>query len=143
MLLASQLRQAEANRLSSLKIQALTNNGRNAVNRCRPPIFNYDPLAWARAIRRVSGLIVVALALVPLIWLDQTRVQIVGFALYPIEHALNAVLFPGVIPPLRGNGTALLILAPTLALLAVVFAALRSLYRFARAAAHRLIGAVR
>jgi len=143
MLLAPQLRQAKANGLSSLKIQDRTDNGRNAVNPCRPPIFNHDPLAWAHAIQHVSGLIVMALALIPLIWLDQTRVQIVGFALYPVEHALNAVLFPGVITPLRGNGTALLILLPTLALLAVVFAVLRSLYCFARAAVHRLIGAAR
>ena len=37
--------------------------------------------------------------------------QIVGFVLFPIEYALNAALFPGVTTPLRGNGTALLILA--------------------------------
>jgi hypothetical protein len=127
----------------SPKIRALTDNGRNAVNPCRPPIFNYDPLAWANAIRRVSGLLVMALALVPLIWLDQTRVQLFGFALYPIEHGLNAVLFPGVTTPLRGNGTALLILAPTLALLAFVFGALRSLYAIVRAAVYRVIGPAR
>ena len=81
-----------------------------------------------------------ALVLVPLVWLDQAKVQIVGYVLFPIEYALNAALFPGVTTPLRGNGTALLILAPTLALLALVFAALRLLYAFARAAFHHVIG---
>lgn len=83
------------------------------------------------------------LAMVPLVWLDQMKVQIVGFVLYPIEYALNAALFPGVTTPLRGNGTALLVLAPTLAFLALVFAVLCSLYAFVRTVFHHVIGRAR
>ncbi|WP_296706036.1 hypothetical protein [Rhodoblastus sp.] len=84
-----------------------------------------------------------ALVLVPLVWLDQAKVQIVGYVLFPVEYAMNAALFPGVTTPLRGNGTALLILVPTLALLALAYAALRSLYAFVRAAFHHVIGRYR
>ena len=129
--------------LSRLKSRAMTDIGGNPVNPCRRHPFNYDSLAWADTIRRVIGLIVMTLVLVPLVWLDQAKVQIVGYVLFPIEYALNAALFPGVTTPLRGNGTALLILAPTLALLALVFAALRLLYAFARAAFHHVIGRLR
>ena len=137
------MRQKEANAAIEAENRPMTDNGGNPVNPCRRHSFNYDPLAWANAIRRVSGLIVMALVLVPLVWLDQAKVQIVGYVLFPIEYALNAALFPGVTTPLRGNGTALLILAPTLALLALVFAALRSFNAFARAAFHHVIGRLR
>ena len=110
---------------------------------CRFHHVNYELLAWKSAIRRVCSLLVVTLAVVPLVWLDEAKIQVIGFLLYPIECALNAVFFPDVTPPVRGNGTALLILAPTLALLAVAVAALRSVGAFVRGAFHRINRRVR
>ena len=110
------------------------------MNRCRPHPVTYDPLAWANAIRRTRGLIVLVLALVPLVWLDQAHVQLIGWVLYPIERALNAVFFPGVVTPVRGNGTALLVLAPTLALAALAFVLLRLGLALIRFAVRRVFG---
>ena len=114
------------------------------MTHCRPQVTNYDPLAWADTVRRSWGLVVLVLALVlamaPLIFLDEAKVQLLGWVLYPIESALNAVFFPGVATPVRGNGTALLILAPTLALAALLVAAVRSVIVFVRGALERLSG---
>ena len=112
------------------------------MTHCRPQFTNYDSLAWADAIRRSWRLVVLVLALVlamaPLISLDEAKVQLLGWVLYPIESALNAVFFPDVATPVRGNGTALLVLAPTLALAALVFTAVRSVIVFVRGALERL-----
>jgi hypothetical protein len=80
------------------------------------------------------------LAFVPLVWLDRANVQALGWVLYPIESALNAMFFPGVATPVRGNGTALLILAPTLALIALAFVVLRSGLALMRCALGRVFG---
>ena len=104
---------------------------------------HYDPLASTHLIRRVCALLAAALFAVPLVWLDRTNVQVVGFVLYPLEGALNALFFPGVTTPLRGNGTALLVLAPTLALLAVLAFALRTFFAIIRAVCHRIAGRAR
>jgi hypothetical protein len=110
------------------------------VNQCGHHPLNYDPLAWAKAVRRTRRLIVMVALVLPFVWLDHANVQALGWVLYPIESALNAVLFPGVTTPIRGNGTALLILAPTLALLALVFLVLRSGVTFIRRALRPFFG---
>jgi hypothetical protein len=81
----------------------------------------------------------VALVL-PFVWLDQAKIQAVGWVLYPIESALNAMFFRGVTTPVRGNGSALLILAPTLALLALVFVVFRWGVAFVRCALASFFG---
>ena len=122
----------------------MQNDGRRAVTHCRPQLTNYDPLAWADTIRRSWRLVVLVLALVlamaPLISLDGAKVQLLGWVLYPIESALNAVFFPGVATPVRGNGTALLVLAPTVSLVALLVAAVRSVIVFVHGALERLSG---
>lgn len=110
---------------------------------CRFLRLHYESFAWTNAIWRVCALLVMVLAAVPLIWLDEANVQGVGFVLYPLESALNTLLFPGVTTPLRGNGTALLILAPTVALLAVAFSAVLAFGAFVHGAFDRTIGRAR
>lgn len=70
--------------------------------------------------------IVVAFTLIATVlvvaWLDTVPVQIIGAILYPIEWLMNAAFFPNAVTPLRGNGTALLVIIPTIALAGIAFA---------------------
>jgi len=79
----------------------------------------------------VAGLIAFCGLLLVVAWLDTSSIQVIGRLLYPLEYALNAVFFPNAVTPLRGNGTALLVLIPTVALGAVVFAFVRLALRAA------------
>lgn len=60
-----------------------------------------------------------------LVSLDTARMQVVGKILFPIEYVINAAFFPLATTPVRGNGTALLILVPTLLLGLNLFFAFR------------------
>lgn len=62
-------------------------------------------------------------------WLNGLPFQLVGSILYPIERILNAAFFPDVQTPLRPNGSALLVLLPTLALFAAIYFAARGMFR--------------
>ncbi|MDE2579113.1 MAG: hypothetical protein KGL46_09930 [Hyphomicrobiales bacterium] len=58
--------------------------------------------------------------------LDGATIQVFGYLLYPIERALNAVFFPNAATPLRGNGTALLVLIPTIAVAGIAYSICRA-----------------
>jgi len=73
----------------------------------------------------VLGVVVVVIGLTA-DWLNGLPVQFVGPVLYPIERLLNAAFFPEAQTPLRPNGTALLVLLPTVALFAGIFFAARA-----------------
>jgi hypothetical protein len=73
-------------------------------------------------------------------WLNGLPVQIVGPVLYPVERILNAALFPNTQTPLRPNGSALLVLLPTVALFAAVFFVIRGALRVAMRALRPFIG---
>ena len=77
-----------------------------------------------------SGVVVVVIGLTA-DWLNGLPVQFVGPVLYPIERLLNAAFFPDAQTPLRPNGTALLVLLPTVALFAGIFFAARAVLRAA------------
>jgi hypothetical protein len=76
----------------------------------------------------VLGIMVVVVSLAAN-WLNGLPVQIVGPVLYPVERILNAVFFPNAQTTLRPNGSALLVLLPTVALFAAIFFVIRRALR--------------
>jgi hypothetical protein len=78
----------------------------------------------------VVGVVFVVIALAA-DWLNGLPVQIVGPVLYPIERSLNAAFFPEAQTPLRPNGSALLVLLPTVSLFAAIYFAARAVLRAA------------
>lgn len=76
----------------------------------------------------VLGVVVVVVALAA-DWLNSLPVQFVGPILYPIEGILNSAFFPEAQTLLRPNGSALLVLLPTLALFAAIYFAARGIFR--------------
>lgn len=87
----------------------------------------------------VLGVLVVVVSLAA-DWLNSLHVQFVGPILYPIERILNAAFFPEAHTPLRPNGSALLVLLPTLALFAVIYFAARGMFRATMSVLRLLIG---
>ena len=87
----------------------------------------------------VLGVVVVVIGLTA-DWLNGLPVQIVGSALYPIERLLNAAFFPDAQTPLRPNGTALLVLLPTVALFAAIYFALHGALRAATRVLRPFVG---
>ena len=85
------------------------------------------------------GVVVVVIALAA-DWLNGLPVQFVGPVLYPIERLLNAVFFPDAQTSLRPNGTALLVLLPTVALFAAIYFAARSTLRAAMRVVRPFVG---
>ena len=75
--------------------------------------------------------VVVAVIALAADWLNGLSVQFVGPLLYPIERILNAAFFPDAQTPLRPNGSALLVLLPTVALFAAIYFAARAVFRAA------------
>jgi len=57
---------------------------------------------------------------------DATSPQVLGWILFPIEFVLNAIFFPHAQTHVRGNGTALFVLVPTLLALYIVFLLIRA-----------------
>ncbi|MDE2361066.1 MAG: hypothetical protein KGM42_00200 [Hyphomicrobiales bacterium] len=94
------------------------------------PQFTVGEIALPLAL--LGGVLVVG-------WLDTVPLQIFGTVLYPVEWLLNAAMFPDAVTPLRGNGTALLVLAPTTVLAATVFALWRLAWIALRGGARRLV----
>ena len=88
----------------------------------------------------VLGVVFVVIALAA-DWLNGLPVQIVGPVLYPIERLLNAAFFPDAQTPLRPNGSALLVLLPTVALFAAIYFAARAMFRAALARSPAFRGA--
>ena len=80
----------------------------------------------------VLGVVVVVIGLTA-DWLNGLPVQFVGPVLYPIERLLNAAFFPDAQTPLRPNGSALLVLLPTVALFAAIYFGARAMFRTASA----------
>jgi len=76
------------------------------------------------------GVVVVVIALAA-DWLNGLPVQFVGPVLYPIERLLNAAFFPEAQTPMRANGSALLVLFPTVALFAAIYFGARAVFRAA------------
>jgi Na+-driven multidrug efflux pump len=79
----------------------------------------------------VLGIVVVVIALAA-DWLNGLPVQIVGPVLYPMERLLNAAFFPDAQTPLRPNGSALLVLLPTVGLFAAIYFVARAMFRAAQ-----------
>lgn len=73
-------------------------------------------------------------------WLNSLPVQLVGPILYPIERVLNAAFFPEAQTPLRPNGSALLVLLPTVALFAAIYFAARAIFRTAMRVLRLFVG---
>ena len=85
------------------------------------------------------GVVVVVIALAA-DSLNGLPVQIVGPVLYPLERLLNAAFFPDAQTPLRPNGSALLVLLPTVALFVAIYFAARAALRAAVRALRPFIG---
>jgi hypothetical protein len=73
-------------------------------------------------------------------WLNSLPVQFVGPILYPIERILNSAFFPETQTLLRPNGSALLVLLPTLALFAASYFAGRGIFRTAMRVLRLIVG---
>ena len=73
-------------------------------------------------------------------WLNGLPVQIVGPVLYPIERLLNAAFFPEAQTPLRPNGSALLVLLPTVGLFAAIYFGARAALRAAKRVLRLFVG---
>ena len=89
-----------------------------------------EPIRPAFPFLLVVGVVVIVLSLAA-DWLNALPVQFVGPVLYPIERILNAAFFPDAQTPLRPNGSALLVLLPTVALFAAIYFAARAMLRAA------------
>ncbi len=87
----------------------------------------------------VVGVVFVVIALAA-DWLNGLPVQIVGPVLYPIERLLNAAFFPDAQTPLRPNGSALLVLLPTVGLFAAIYFAARAMFRAAQRVLRPFVG---
>ena len=84
--------------------------------------------------------VVVAVIALAADWLNGLSVQFVGPLLYPIERILNAAFFPEAQTPLRPNGSALLVLLPTVALFAAIYFAARTALRAAMRVLRPFVG---
>lgn len=80
--------------------------------------------------REIAPLLTFVILIVVVVGLDDADIQVVGCFLYPIERLLNVAFFPNAATVVRGNGTALLVLIPTLLLAG---AGLYAVTRIARA----------
>lgn len=89
-----------------------------------------EPIRPAFPFLLVVGVVVFFISLAA-DWLNGLPVQFVGPVLYPIERILNAAFFPETQTPLRPNGSALLVLLPTIALFASIYFAARTMFRAA------------
>lgn len=78
----------------------------------------------------VCGVVVVLISLAA-DWLNGLPVQVVGPILYPLERLLNAAFFPDTQTPLRPNGSALLVLLPTVALFTAIHFGASAMFRAA------------
>ena len=87
----------------------------------------------------VVGVVFVVIALAA-DWLNGLPVQFVGPVLYPIERLLNAAFFPEAQTPLRPNGSALLVLLPTVGLFAAIYFAARAMFRAAQRVLRPFVG---
>ncbi|QGM99829.1 hypothetical protein [Methylocystis parvus] len=87
-----------------------------------------EPVRPAFPFLFVLGVLVVVVSLAA-DWLNSLPFQFVGPILYPIERILNAAFFPEAQTPLRPNGSAVLVLLPTLALFAAIYFAVRGMFR--------------
>ncbi|RTL81029.1 MAG: hypothetical protein EKK29_18720 [Hyphomicrobiales bacterium] len=87
-----------------------------------------EPIRPAFPFLIVLGVLVVVVSLAA-DWLNSLPVQFVGAILYPIERILNAAFFPEAQTPLRPNGSALLVLLPTVVLFAAIYFAARGMFR--------------
>ena len=87
----------------------------------------------------VLGVVVVVIGLTA-DWLNGLPVQFVGPVLYPIERLLNAAFFPDAQTPLRPNGSALLVLLPTVGLFAAIYFAARAMFRAAQRVLRPFVG---
>ena len=87
----------------------------------------------------VVGVVVVVIGLTA-DWLNGLPVQFVGPVLYPIERLLNASFFPDAQTPLRPNGSALLVLLPTVGLFAAIYFGARAVIRTAMRVLRPFIG---
>lgn len=99
---------------------------------CDAPVHPFTLGEIAVPLTLLGGILVVG-------WLDMVPVQILGAVLYPIEWLLNAALFPDAVTPLRGSGTALLVLVPTAVLAAIAFALGRLAWIALRSGVRRLV----
>jgi len=84
--------------------------------------YLYDPPVQQGSLGDAIFLVILIAAVPVIAWLDTAPVQIIGAILYPVEWLINAALFPNAVTPLRGNGTALLVILPTIALAGIAFA---------------------
>jgi hypothetical protein len=98
-----------------------------------------EPIRPAFPFLIVLGVLVVVVSLAAE-WLNSLPVQFVGPILYPIERVLNAAFFPEAQTPLRPNGSALLVLLPTVALFAAIYLTARGMFRAAMRALGPFIG---
>ena len=98
-----------------------------------------EPIRPAFPFLLVVGVVVVVFSLAA-DWLNGLPVQLVGPVLYPIERILNAAFFPDAQTPVRPNGSALLVLLPTLALFAAIYFAARGMFRTAMRVLRRFVG---
>jgi hypothetical protein len=87
----------------------------------------------------VLGVLVVVVSLAA-DWLNSLPIQFVGPILYPIERILNAAFFPEAQTQLRPNGTALLVLLPTVTLFAAIYFAVRRMFRAAMSVLRPFVG---
>lgn len=99
----------------------------------------FEPIRLPFPFLIVLGALVVVVSLAA-DWLNSLPVQLVGPILYPIERILNAAFFPDVQTPLRPNGSALLVLLPTLALFAASYFAARRMFRAAMRVLRPFVG---
>jgi hypothetical protein len=98
-----------------------------------------EPVRPAFPFLIVLGIVVVVISLAA-DWLNGLPVQIVGPVLYPVERILNAAFFPNAQTPLRPNGSALLVLLPTVALFAAILFVIRGALRVAMRALRPFVG---
>jgi len=79
----------------------------------RQPIEDQDRFLARYEVLSARGALILASlfgAAFGVIYLDTTTIQIVGYILYPVEYAINLLIFPHATTPLRGNGSALVLL---------------------------------
>jgi len=98
-----------------------------------------EPIRPAFPFLLVLGVVVIVLSLAA-DWLNGLPVQLVGPVLYPIERLLNAAFFPDAQTPLRPNGSALLVLLPTVALFSAIYFAVRAVLRAAMRVLRPFVG---
>jgi hypothetical protein len=101
----------------------------------RKHLYLYDvhtlpPPVPGAASTAIAGIILFSLFLgAACVALDNLPFQILGYVLYPLEYALNFAFFPHAATPLRGNGSALIVLTLTLFLFGGGYFAARAAVR--------------